>query len=142
MINRILPAIFCCFTFVACATRPGLKPAQDDPRYIGLPADAARRDHKDTFTFKELDTPLRQLKFVNPRYPGHLLAKGKTGSALVAFTITETGDVTDVEVLQATHPDFGVSAASAISQWKFSIPFRHGHPVRVRLAQELPFVLR
>ncbi len=132
------PAL-CCLLLAGCETRPGITPPANDARYVGFASDAARIGHKDTFTFADLDTPLKQLKFVSPRYPGHLLAKERIGSAVVSFTITETGDVAEVKVEKATHPDFGESAASAIAQWKFSIPMHEGKAVRIRVAQEVPF---
>lgn len=141
MATKFSAVVLGCLLLAACETRPGLKPAANDDRFVGIAADAARRGHKDTFTVADLDKPLQQLKLVSPRYPGHLLEKGRTGTALVSFTITETGDVTDVVVIQASHADFGASAASAVSQWKFSVPMHQGQPVRIRVAQEVPFTI-
>ena len=128
-----------CLLCTACETRPGLKAHATDPNYIGIRSEAARTGHEDTFVVADLDTPLRQLKFVNPNYPAHLSAKKRMGSATISFTITETGDVANVKITEASHPDFGESAASAIAQWKFSVPTLKGKAVSIQAIQKVPF---
>lgn len=123
-----------------CRTRPGLVPAPSDSKYIGLPSAAARSGYKDTFAVSHLDGPLRQLHMVNPNYPGHLSAKRKSGIARIGFVITPTGDVAEARVIHASHEDFGASALSAVSQWKFAPPIRNGKAVSVRVIQDLPFI--
>lgn len=122
-----------------CETRPGLKPAPADNTYLGLPTSATRSGHRDTFTVSGLDSPLRQLGFVKPNYPGHLSAKGKNGTARIGFVITTTGDVADATVISASHEDFGKSAVSAVSQWKFAPPLVNGKAVNIRVIQDVPF---
>lgn len=138
----LLPVAFSAL-LCACASRPGIRPAPADPNTVGIPVKSASRSgFKDTFIVSELDEPLRQIDFVKPNYPGHLWAKKRGGQAVVEFIVLTDGSVGDVIVTSATHEDFGASAASAISQWRFAPPIKDGRPVAVRARQLVPFNLR
>ncbi len=68
------------------------------------------------------DSPVRMARGTAPAVPVHpaeLLAQGVAGTAKVSCSIDAQGTVTAVEVVEATHPQFGEALAAAARQWKF-----------------------
>jgi TonB family protein len=57
---------------------------------------------------------------VDPVYPFARLFAGEEGKAKVHFTLRDDGSVEKVEVLEASHPDFGGALVAAVEAWKFS----------------------
>jgi bla regulator protein blaR1 len=64
---------------------------------------------------------------VEPDFPDRALRRRAEGVVELAFTVTETGQVRDIEVLQETPAQwqFGEAARQAVAQWRFE-PFRRG----------------
>lgn len=92
-------------------------------------------------TAKGLDGKLLPLYRVLPAYPKALLENGRpAGRADLEFVIDRKGRVRLPRVLNATHPEFGWAAATALAQWVFTAPARGGEPVdvRVRMPMEFP----
>lgn len=66
---------------------------------------------------------LRVEKFVLPEFPDSVrLAGNNRGVVTVAIGRDPEGRVTDVLVLDSTHPKLTQSAVAAVRQWKFKIP--------------------
>ncbi|BDI03591.1 hypothetical protein CATMQ487_05610 [Sphaerotilus microaerophilus] len=65
----------------------------------------------------ELAPALQQA--VWPVYPAGLLRSGVTGSARVRARIGTQGEVSEVELLAASHPDFGRAAVAMMQAWRF-----------------------
>jgi TonB family protein len=65
----------------------------------------------------ELAPALQQA--VWPVYPAGLLRSGVTGSAKVRARIGVQGEVSAVELLAASHPDFGRAAVAMMQAWRF-----------------------
>ena len=76
---------------------------------------------------------------VPPAYPYALYKKGLSGTVLVEFIVTKTGDVVDPKVIRASDPSFGPPAVEAIRHWKFSPGLKNGQPVNSRVRQEIAF---
>lgn len=68
----------------------------------------------------ELAPALQQA--VWPVYPAGLLRSGVTGSARVRAHIGAQGEVSGVELLSASHPDFGHAARAMMQAWRFDPP--------------------
>jgi len=68
----------------------------------------------------ELAPALQQA--VWPVYPAALLRGGVTGSARVRARIGAQGEVNEVELLAASHPDFGRAAVAMMQAWRFDPP--------------------
>jgi periplasmic protein TonB len=62
----------------------------------------------------------RPIFTVPPRYPFELRRAGITGEAVVDAVIDDDGRVTEVQVVRATHPRFGESAAASVRQWRYA----------------------
>ena len=77
----------------------------------------------------------------NPQYPFELRQQGITGSAVVEFIVSTTGDVVEAHAVSATHPAFGAAAVAAVYRWKFKPAVRNGRPVNVRMQIPVGFDL-
>jgi TonB family protein len=68
---------------------------------------------------------------VLPIYPRRAEARGMEGWVLVRFTITTTGAVKDIEVVESTHAVFERAAVQAASKFKYKPRVVDGTPVEV-----------
>ena len=74
-----------------------------------------------------------------PPYPMKLLRQRISGKAVIEFTVTKTGSVTNVTVASATHAAFGEAAAESVKKWAF-IPFEvDGQPIDRKLSAPFDF---
>lgn len=82
------------------------------------------------------------IRRVNASYPAQALRSRTEGWVELAFTITEKGDVTNIEVVDAQpRRVFDREAIRALSQWKFTPRIENGQPVAARARQRLEFSL-
>lgn len=89
------------------------------------------------YKMSDLDTPLQPLHQVSPNYPLTLAHSGPAGEAVIEFVVDRDGWVALPRIVSATQPEFGWSAATAVSQWRFTPPRKGGQPVDVRV--RVPF---
>ncbi|MNF72158.1 Gram-negative bacterial tonB protein [compost metagenome] len=54
-----------------------------------------------------------------PKYPRELQRAGISGEVQIGLTILADGSVSQVRVLESTHPGFAEAAKAVISQWRF-----------------------
>ena len=87
------------------------------------------------------ETP-RVIKKVEPVYPQTLLLYEDTEKVTVEFVVTESGEVRDPKVTEATHPDFVGPALEAIQKWRFKPGKKAGVAVSTRVSQQITFNLR
>lgn len=86
----------------------------------------------------KLDARLTPVYPPPPLYPAALAGAERTaGKAEIEFVIDRTGRARLPKILSATRPEFGWSAATAISQWVFEPPRRAKDPVDVIV--KIPF---
>lgn len=79
---------------------------------------------------------------IQPMYPRRAAIAKIEGFVTVEFTITETGSVTDPEVVDSKPPRvFDREAIRAILKWKFKPRVIDGQPVARRATQTLDFKL-
>ncbi|HYP16185.1 MAG TPA: TonB family protein [Opitutus sp.] len=81
------------------------------------------------------------LVVVDPIWPLDLLLKGEGGSAVVEFTIRESGTVRNVRVKEASHPEFGHALTAAMEGWRFSRPLQDGQLAEVTLIKRHDFIV-
>jgi len=80
-------------------------------------------------------TPRHQVPLVYPRRA----AEGTEGSIEVEFIVTDSGDVTDVNVRGDAPSIFLRDATRTIRQWRFEPVLRNGEPVPVRTALRITY---
>lgn len=85
----------------------------------------------------ELDRQPAMRYGVAPVYPTALRRRHQNGRAVIEFILDTEGHVHLPRIVEATHPDFGWSAATALLRARFDTPTRNGRPVAARL--QLPF---
>ena len=69
---------------------------------------------------------------VMPAYPTALRDAGVVGGAVLELKVDETGKLTHVTTLRASHPEFEAAAKEAISKWVFAPALKEGKPVESR----------
>jgi TonB family protein len=87
----------------------------------------------------ELDTRPRPQKQAWPEYPQAMRKAGKTGGAVVEFTVTKEGEVREPRSVAETDAVFGEAAVKAVAQWKFSPGMKDGHAVYTRMVVPVYF---
>jgi TonB family protein len=84
----------------------------------------------------------RKIKDVHPVYPASMRDAGREGVVPIEALIGRDGTVHSVRVLSANiHPDFAVSAADAVRQWRFDPTLLNGVPVEVSMTVSIRFSL-
>ena len=77
------------------------------------------------------DSDVSPLFRVEPVYPRKARLQGTEGFVLLQFDITETGQVDNISVIQASPPHiFNVSAIRALRKWKYKAKREGGKAVR------------
>jgi TonB family protein len=80
-------------------------------------------------------------KLVSGNYPVFPISHsrfGRSGFAVVAFTIGQNGKTYDIEVLKASYPYFGSHTVLAVRDWKFEPALKNGKAVSVRTKLVMP----
>jgi TonB family protein len=84
----------------------------------------------------------QKLVDVKPIYPPSMRDAGREGTVPLEALVGRDGSVQSVRVLGAhVHPDFAVSAAEAVRQWRFSPTLLNGEPVEVVMNVSIAFSL-
>ena len=81
---------------------------------------------------------------VQPHYPEALRAAGIEGNVMLQAVLTESGDVSEIELLGSSQPDYPELAASAIEavrQWRYEPAEQNGVPVEVYFTISIDFKL-
>ncbi len=77
-----------------------------------------------------------------PQYPYKAQQRGLEGMVELEFTITTTGTVTDIKVIQADPPNvFNRAAMQAIARWRFKPKEENGVPIKQRAIKQIRFQL-
>ncbi len=84
-----------------------------------------------------LDEPLKAVSRPTATYPKTLAASRKPGEAVVEIFVDRKGRAQLPRIVSCTAPEFGYSAAQAVSRWVFEPPTKAGKPVITRM--QVPF---
>lgn len=84
--------------------------------------------------------PARVIKQIIPEYPRKAKAARVQGQVLLKATITETGAVEDIVVIEG-HPLLIDAAVAALSHWRYEPAKLHGVPTRAPLNVRVNFRL-
>jgi len=79
-----------------------------------------------------------------PQYTADAMRARAQGAIVVRCIVQITGVCTDVRVVRAFEPDFGLNgeAIKAAAQWRFRPGMRRGQPVPVLVTLEIDFAIR
>jgi TonB family protein len=84
----------------------------------------------------EVDTPARKISGTSASYPtdrASRLRSGDSVSVRLNFVVTETGEVTDLRVVESAGRVVDDAVLSAVRRWKYSPAVKQGTPVKVRV---------
>lgn len=87
----------------------------------------------------ELDHPPVPVATVSPEYATQAEKAGVRGKVQVYFYIDQKGEVRLPSVTAEAHPYLSDIAVTALRQWHFAPPTRHGEPVMIAASQEFDF---
>jgi hypothetical protein len=85
-------------------------------------------------TAKDLDAPLKPIWTVRANYPVGVIDGPDQVQIRVDCIVDRFGRVQCAYFNEATSPELGWAAVTALSQWVFNRPKRQGEPVDVRIA--------
>lgn len=101
-------------------------------------------DDRQIFTAAQVDVTARQdsTRLVKPRFPDALYDAQVSGSVMVEFIVTASGDVDAdrISVVFATHPGFAESVRRALEDATYVPAVRGGFPVHQVVHHEFQFV--
>jgi TonB family protein len=72
-----------------------------------------------------------KLRDVRPVYPAALASGGVSGTVLLRAIIDTQGNVSNIAVVSASHPEFATSATYAVRQWQFDPTLLNGQEIDV-----------
>lgn len=88
----------------------------------------------------EHDTPPKFLRGQAPIYPTRLNDRGVlAGKASLSYTVTKEGRVTEIRVVETSHPQFAAGIAHVMPSWRFEPARRAGQPVAVTVQTTITF---
>lgn len=91
---------------------------------------------------REVNANVIPLARINPIYPKRAKMMKKEGFVILEFTITQTGSVKDIEVLESQPVKlFDRSASRALSKWKFKPKIENNAAVEQRASVQINFQL-
>ena len=101
-------------------------------------------DDRQIFTAAQVDITARQdsAKPVRPQYPDQLYEAQISGSVMVEFIVTATGEVDSdrISVVFASHPGFVESVRRALEDAMYVPAIRGGYPVHQVVQHEFQFI--
>jgi len=83
----------------------------------------------------EVDTPARKISGMSASYPTDRASRLKSGDSVsvrVGFVVTETGEVTDIRVVESAGRLVDEAVLKAVRTWKYSPAVKKGTKVKVR----------
>jgi TonB family protein len=85
------------------------------------------------------DRKVRPLKLVVPHFPEELKGQAAGGEAVILCRISDSGQVLDASVREATQEPFGREALAAVRQWTFAPAIRDQHYVETSILIPVEF---
>jgi protein TonB len=86
-----------------------------------------------------VDTPPKILRIIKPVYPAVALRAGLKGTVILRVSVSETGRVTDIQVLKSVPGGLTDSAVTAVRGWRFEAATRAGVAVPGVITIPIPF---
>jgi TonB family protein len=70
------------------------------------------------------------------------LLRGRTGEALIEFTVTEAGETADFVVVRASSDSFAAHSIEALKTWRFEPARKEGKTHAIRARQPFTYTIR
>ncbi len=86
---------------------------------------------------------VKRIHYVGPKYPRSAQRRDIAGWVDLAFTVTTSGEVAEIEILNAEPENiFDKAATRAVAQWLFEPATEDNVPIEKRIALRLSFNLQ
>lgn len=76
---------------------------------------------------------------VHPIYPTSMAKRMKSGWVRLQFTVSKSGFVKDIEVLESSDSGFEKASIKAMEQWRYAPKFENGEPVEAKSTVQLDY---
>ncbi len=76
-----------------------------------------------------------------PRYPFEMKREGRSGTVVMRFVVDSRGEVSAVEIISASSPEFAREATTAMLRWKFKAGMKDGKRVATLMEMPMEFSL-
>jgi TonB family protein len=114
---------------------------QEAPKVVEKPKAAVQKTKDEPIRVTEDVTPPKAISMQAPSYPAEAKAAGIEGVVVVQYTVTETGEVTDVEAVKGP-PELTAVCVAAVQAWRFSPAMKDGEAVAVHRMARFPFRIK
>jgi TonB family protein len=114
---------------------------QEAPKVVEKPKVAVQKTKDEPVRVTEDVTPPKAIAMQAPSYPADAKAAGIEGVVVVQYTVTETGEVADVEAVRGP-PELVAVCVAAVQSWRFSPAMKDGEPVAVHRMARFPFRIK
>ncbi|MFT3869639.1 MAG: energy transducer TonB [Nibricoccus sp.] len=105
-------------------------------------ADTAPSFQGDAYNLKDLDAQPIPSNRVQPMYAFALKKAGIEGKVVLGAIVTEEGIITQIRVIEASHPSFAVASIEALKKWRWKPGQKNGRPVACKIEQPFFFTMR
>jgi TonB family protein len=130
-------------TLVVAGGRRGRLDAQLKPKVVATspPPEAPDPSRVYNNAAADVDTLARKISGASVGYPDDAprLKSGESVSVSVSFVVTESGDVSDVRVLESGGKVLDEAVASTVRTWKYTPAGKRGMKVKVRVNHRQTF---
>jgi len=79
---------------------------------------------------------------VHPEYPRNMVQRMKNGWVKLQFTVSKSGFVKDIEVIESSESGFERASIKALEQWRYAPKFENGEPVEAVSTVQLDYIIR
>jgi TonB family protein len=114
---------------------------QEAPKVVEKPKVAVQKTKDEPIRVTEDVTPPKAISMQAPSYPAEAKAASIEGVVVVQYTVTETGEVTDVQAVRGP-PELTAVCVEAVKAWRFSPAMKDGEPVAVHRMARFPFRIK
>lgn len=119
-----------------------LAPQLDMDMNLDVPLNFGDGPYLGSLAAVQADSGFIPLSQQPPRYPYKAAQRGLEGWVRVAFDVTASGSVENVEVIESEPPGvFDTAATRAVSRWRFKPRIVNGEAVAGRASQVVEFTL-
>ncbi|RZQ54513.1 energy transducer TonB [Pseudoalteromonas phenolica] len=77
----------------------------------------------------------------HPKYPSNMARRMKSGWVKLQFTISKSGFVKNIEVMDSSEKGFEKASVKALEQWRYAPKFEDGKPVEAVSTVQLDYII-
>jgi len=112
------------------------------PKATPTPEPKDTVDPNKVYLPNEVDALPKKLSGSTPAYPSDAprIRSGEKVSVVVSFTVTDTGEVSDVKIVESGGKTLDEALLASVKAWKYTPGSKKGVKVKVRMTSKLTFM--